>query len=89
MSSNHLTLRLSPDDALLIERLRACSGLSKSDLVKQALRALASQQESQAAQAPSLFALGEGGFGRHGIATRQAADIKSVVRDRLAAKRRT
>lgn len=89
MPSSHLTLRLTRDDALLIERLRERNGLSKSDLVKQALRMLARQQESLAPAAQGLFALGEGRFGRHGIASRQASNIKSVVRARLGAKRRT
>ncbi len=87
MPSSHLTLRLNRDDDLLIERLRARNGLSKSDLVKQALRALATQQEADLPASQSLFALGEGRFGRHGIATRQAANIKAAVRARLGVKR--
>jgi hypothetical protein len=89
MPSNHLTLRLTRDDTLLIERLQVRTGSSKSDLVKQALRTLASQQESRAPIAQSLYALGEGRFGQQGVATRQSANIKRVVRARLEAKRRT
>jgi hypothetical protein len=34
-----------------------------------------------------LYDLGKPIFGKHGDASRQSADIKSVVRERLAAKR--
>ena len=87
MTASHLTLRLSSDDALLIERLRQRTSMSKSDIVKLALRALASNEESMAPAAQGLYALGEGGFGRHGDASRQSAKLKSVVRARLKAKR--
>lgn len=43
MSSNHLTLRLNRDETLRVERLRDSLGLTKSDLVKHALRQLADQ----------------------------------------------
>jgi hypothetical protein len=88
MPSNHLTLRLTRDDVLLIEALRARTGSSKSDLVKHALRTLASQPQFSSPSAPSLFSLGEGRFGQHGIAARQSANIKRVVRARLESKRR-
>lgn len=87
MTVSHLTLRLGDDDALLIERLRQSMSMSKSDLVKLALRALASKQESMAPAAQGLYALGESSFGRHGDASRQSAKLKSVVRARLKAKR--
>ena len=87
MTASHLTLRLSSDDALLIERLRQRTSMSKSDIVKLALRALASNEDSMAPAAQGLYALGEGGFGRHGDASRQSAKLKSVVRARLKAKR--
>ena len=87
MNSSHLTLRLSSQDALLIEHLRVQTGLSKSDVVKHALRALASYDDSAAPAAKGLFALGEGSFGRHGDASRQSGDLKSVVRARLMVKR--
>ena len=88
MNSSHLTLRLSNQDALLIEHLRVQTGLSKSDVVKHALRALASNDDFAAPAVQGLFALGEGSFGRHGDASRQSADMKSVVRARLMAKRK-
>jgi hypothetical protein len=89
MTGNHLTLRLSSQDALLIEHLRVQTGLSKSDVVKHALRTLASNEDFAAPAAQGLFALGEGSFGRHGDASRQSADIKSVVGARLMLKRKT
>ena len=88
MNTSHLSLRLSSQDALLIEHLRVQTGLSKSDVVKHALRALASNDDFAAPAVQGLFALGEGSFGRHGDASRQSADMKSVVRARLMAKRK-
>ena len=88
MNTSHLSLRLSSQDALLIEHLRVQTGLSKSDVVKHALRALASNDDFAAPAVQGLFALGEGSFGRHGDASRQSAAMKSVVRARLKAKRK-
>jgi hypothetical protein len=85
MAAQFLTLRLSETEAELISRLQARTALSKSDLVKRALQAL--DRESGDAKGGGLFALGEARFGRHGDAKRQSADIKSVVRGRLDAKR--
>ena len=87
MIASHLTLRLTDQDAQLIELLRARTGKSKSDIVKQALRALASNEDSAAPAVQGLYALGERGFGKHGDASRQSANLKSVVRARLKAKR--
>ena len=86
MTTQFLTLRLSADDASLMARLHAQTGLSKSDIVKRALRQLVSADE--APQAGSLFALGQAKFGKQGDATRQSADVKRVVRERLLAKQR-
>ena len=88
MTASHLTLRLTDHDAQLIELLRARTGKSKSDIVKLALRALASNEDSMAPAVQGLYALGEGGFGKHGNASRQSANLKSVVRARLKAKRK-
>ena len=88
MNSSHLTLRLSNQDALLIEHLRVQTGLSKSDVVKHALRTLASNEDFAAPVVQGLFALGESSFGRHGDVSRQSADMKAVVRARLMAKRK-
>lgn len=88
MTTSHLTLRLSNDDSLLIESLRQRTSMSKSDIVKLALRVLASNEDSVAPSAQGLYQLGQGGFGRHGDASRQSAKLKSVVRARLNAKRR-
>ena len=89
MSNSHLTLRLNGQDAQLIEALRAHTGMSKSDLVKSALRALASHENLAGPAAESLFSLGEKSFGRHGDVTRQSNNVKAVVRSRLDAKRRS
>lgn len=89
MNSSHLTLRLSSQDAELIEQLRVRSGLSKSDIVKSALRAWLATQPAAAPAAAGLFALGDGRFGKHGHAARQTANLKAVVRSQLKTKRRT
>ena len=86
VETQFLTLRLTDDDALLMARLRAQTGLSKSEIVKRALRKLANTDG--AGGAISLFALGEARFGRQGDVRRQSANIKSVVRGRLQAKHR-
>lgn len=88
-SARHLTLRLSDADAATLEQLRSHTGLSKTDIVKRALRHLAASAKVSAATAaaPSLFSLGKGSFGLHGDASRQAATIKAVVRERIKAKR--
>ena len=86
MASSHMTLRMSEQDVLLVERLRAQTGLSKSDVVKHALRTLASNQALAAPSQPSLFDMGTSRFGRHGHAGRQSAQIKVVVRERVQAK---
>jgi hypothetical protein len=80
-----LSLRLGASDAALMQQLHERMGLSKTDIVKHALRQLASSTEAQADV--SLYDLGKPIFGKHGDASRQSADIKSVVRERLAAKR--
>lgn len=88
MSASHLTLRLTEQDTQLIELLRARTGQSKSDIVKHALRALASHEDSADPAAQGLYALGADSFGKHGDVSRQSAKLKSVVRARLKAKRR-
>jgi len=86
MTQEFLTLRLSADDASLVAQLHAQTGLSKSDIVKRALRQLADAQSTPAAE--GLFALGQSSFGREGDAARQSANVKRVVRDRLQARQR-
>lgn len=88
MTAGHLTLRLTDHDAQLIELLRARTGKSKSDIVKHALRMLASNEDSVAPAAHGLYALGASSFGKHGDDSRQSANVKSVVRARLKAKRK-
>ena len=86
MATQFLTLRLTAEDASLMAHLHAQTGLSKSDIVKRALRQLVSSEAAPATD--GLFALGQASFGRHGDATRQSTNIKRVVRDRLLAKQR-
>jgi hypothetical protein len=82
-AENFVSLRLGVADAALMRRLHERMGLSKTEIVKQALRLLASSTEAQT----SLYELGQASFGRYGDASRQSRDIKTVVRARLAAKR--
>ena len=85
MATQFLTVRLNQEDALIVSRLRARTGLTKSAIVKQALRHM--ERQTGASGAGSLFELATRYIGRHGNATRQSADIKRVVRARLDAKR--
>lgn len=80
-----LSLRLGASDSALMQQLHERMGLSKTDIVKHALRQLATSAEAQGKV--SLYDLGKPIFGKHGDVSRQSADIKSVVRERLAAKR--
>jgi hypothetical protein len=80
-----LSLRLGSQDAALMQLLHEKTGLSKTDIVKQALRQWASA--TQASSEVSLYDLGKPVFGKHGDEKRQSSNIKSVVRERLAAKR--
>ena len=86
MTAQFLTLRLTEDDASLMAQLHAQTGLSKSEIVKRALRKLAGAEEE--GSDVSLFALGAAHFGRQGDAKRQSANIKAVVRERLRVKQR-
>ncbi len=81
-----LSLRLAAADAALVRQLHDRLGLSKTEIVKQALRLLASTADATEAKT-CLYELGKPSFGRYGDVTRQSAQIKSVVRDRLATKR--
>jgi hypothetical protein len=84
-STNYLSLRLSSDDARLMEQLRAKMGISKSEIVKQAVRLMASQVAGESQS--NAFTLGSGVFGLYGDAHRQSSDIKQLVKQRLAEKR--
>ena len=84
MSAQFLTIRLTPDDSLLISRLHSKTGLPKSEIVKRALRRMAEQDDATAGG--GLYELGASRFGRYGDATRQAADIKNVVHAVVRAK---
>lgn len=84
-SAQILSLRLSADDAHLMMQLHARLGISKSAVVKKALRLMADQL-GNTGQADAFLA-GAGLFGRYGDDQRQSADIKQVVRQQLAVKR--
>lgn len=83
-SEKFLSLRLGANDAALVQRLHERMGLSKSEIVKQALRLMAETDEQQA----SIYELGKVHFGRYGDAQRQSAQIKTVVRGRANGKRK-
>lgn len=80
-----LSLRLGAGDSALMQQLHQRTGLSKTEIVKQALRHWA--RSAPTAEQTSLYDLGRDVFGKHADASRQSANIKSVVRERLAAKR--
>lgn len=86
VDSEFLSIRLSKDDARVILRLRATTGLSKSEIVKRALRSLASDGTAPAG-GTGLFELGATRFGRYGNVRRQSSDIKRIARTRAIAKR--
>ena len=85
MDSEYLSVRLSKDDAQVVQRLHQQTGLSKSEIVKRALRSLA--QDSSTSVEGGLFELGATRFGRYGNVRCQSDDIKNVVKARLDAKR--
>lgn len=84
MDEEFLTVRLSKDDARIIQRLRDRTGLSEREIIKRALRSLALTYGDNEV---GLFALGEGRFGRYGIARKQSANIKQIARTRARVKR--
>ena len=69
---------------MLLAKLQKRTGLSKAEVVRKDLRVFADQTLAEEA---SLYALGIYKLVRHGEATRRAADIKHIVKARLAAKR--
>ena len=86
MEPEFLTVRLSGSDARVMRRLRETTGLSKTEIVKRALRLLRSGGMADAG-GEGLFSLGSGRFGRHGDIQRQSSEIKRVARSRADAKR--
>ncbi len=85
MRAQFLSIRLTEAESRLVARLNQITGLSKSALVKRALKEMSAAHDGAAAS--SLFDPGAANFGRHGDATRQSAGIKRVLRERLNAKR--
>jgi hypothetical protein len=85
MDSEFLSVRLSKEDAQVIQRLHEQTGLTKSEIVKRALRSLA--RDASSPVEGGLFELGAARFGRYGNVRRQSVDIKNVVKARLGAKR--
>ena len=84
MSAQFLTIRLTEDDSRLMSRLRSKSGLTKSEIVKRALRRM--EEQDDVTQRVGLYELGAARFGRYGDASRQASNIKNVVREIVKAK---
>lgn len=80
-----LSLRLGAGDSALMQQLHQRTGLSKTEIVKQALRHWA--RSAPAVEQTSLHELGQGVFGKYADSSRQSANIKTVVRERLVAKR--
>ena len=85
MTAQFLTVRLNPEEASLMTRLHAQTGLTKSEIVKQALRGM--ERRAGASGEGSLYELAAKYIGRHGNAARQSADVKRVVRAQMDAKR--
>jgi hypothetical protein len=86
MNAQFLTLRLTEDDVDIVTRLRAQTGLSKSDLVKRALREMVSANDTPTTSV-SLYDLKMAQTTEIlGDSTRQSAHIKQIVRERLQAK---
>jgi hypothetical protein len=81
-SEQFLSLRLNANDSAVLSDLHGRMGLTKTEIVKLALRKLA----SDTAKELGLFEIGEAKFGRYGDSTRQSRQIKAVVRERIQAK---
>jgi hypothetical protein len=86
MENEFLTIRLSSEDAQVMRKLRAATGLSKTEIVKRALRSLASGGAGSV-EGSGLYELGAARFGRFGDDRRQSADIKRIARSRAGVKR--
>lgn len=87
MEAEFLTIRLSKEDAHLIRRLRETTGLTRTEIVKQALRSLGGISGETPGAGGGLFELGAGRFGQHGNVRRQSSDMKRIVRSQVRAKR--
>ena len=86
MERQFLTVRLSGSEARMMQRLRAATGLSKTEIVKRALRVLGESPTSPSG-GEGLFSLGSDRFGRYGDVRRQSSDIKGIARSRANARR--
>lgn len=84
MSANALTVRLTQSESLLVEQLCRKTGLTKSALIRHALKTFALTHDDAADH--GLPKLGSTRFGSQGDSTRQSAQIKRVVRERLNTK---
>ena len=85
MTGQFRTIRLNAAEARLIARLNQTTGLTKTAIVKQALKNIATPPEHPSGG--GLFELGADRFGRYGDKARQSSEIKRIVRARLDAKR--
>ena len=86
METEFVTVRLTRDEADAMRRLREITGLSKTEIIRKALRTLASDR-SELAEGVGLFDLGASRFGKYGDAKRQSSKIGQIARTRANAKR--
>ncbi|MFN0313740.1 MAG: ribbon-helix-helix domain-containing protein [Burkholderiales bacterium] len=86
METEFVTVRLTKDEADCMRRLREATGLSKTEIIRKALRTLASDRTEMGAGV-GLFDLGASRFGKHGDARRQSSKIGHIARTRANAKR--
>jgi len=81
-----MTVRLTRADVQYLESLRAKTGLSMTEIVRKAIRHLASDTPGEGAGI-GLFDLGAKRFGKYGDAKRQSSRIGQIARARAHAKR--
>jgi hypothetical protein len=86
METEFVTVRLTKDEADAMRRLREITGLSKTEIIRKALRSLASDR-TESAEGVGLFDLGASRFGKYGDAKRQSSKIGQIARRRASVKR--
>jgi Ribbon-helix-helix protein, copG family len=86
METEFVTIRLTKDEADCMRRLRQATGLSKTEIIRRALRTLSGGRGDEIAGV-GLFDLGASRFGKHGDARRQSSKIGQIARTRANAKR--
>lgn len=86
MDNEFVTVRLTRADAQYLDSLRAKTGLSKTEIVRKAIRQLAGDASGEGTGI-GLFDLGAKRFGMYGDAKRQSSRIGQIARARASAKR--